>query len=274
VKGLEVRGVSFAYAGGASVLQEVSFRTRPGALLAVLGPNGAGKSTLFRCILGLLSGYSGDVLLDGAPLRRISTAVLARKAAYVPQSHQPSFNYSVFDMVLMGTTAQIGRMSAPGPRQAALAVEALERLGIAHLQRRGYTQISGGERQLVLIARALAQQAALIIMDEPTANLDYGNQMLVLSQIKALTRAGYSVIQSTHSPDHAFMFADEVITLQQGRVTAAGPPAEALTAERIKELYGVNVRVRRDERGVCACTPVLDDPPCVAEKNLPEIKED
>ncbi|MDR1194826.1 MAG: ABC transporter ATP-binding protein [Peptococcaceae bacterium] len=262
--GIDVRRLSFSYdirrptGSDSEILREVSFQAPPGRLLAVLGSNGAGKTTLFRCMLGLLRGYTGEVLLDGALINELPATELARKIAYVPQSHYPAFNYSVFDMVLMGTTSRVGYFSAPGPQQEAVAEKALERLGIGHLRRRGYMQISGGERQLVLIARALAQQARFIVMDEPTANLDYGNQLLVLSQIKRLAREGYSVIQSTHNPDHAFMFADIAMALRHGRVRAFGPPAQALTADLIGELYHIKVRVRQDEWGTRSCAPALE----------------
>jgi iron complex transport system ATP-binding protein len=253
---LSVRGLGFAY-GDHLVLKDVGFTLGQGELLGVLGPNGAGKSTLFRCILGLERNHEGTVVLDGEPIETIGPAALARRIAYVPQTHYPSFNYSALDMVLMGTAAQGKEWSVPGARQRQHAEEALERLGIAHLRLRGFRQLSGGEQQLVLIARALAQQARLLIMDEPTANLDYGNQLRVLFQVKDLSRDGYSIILSTHNPDHAFLFTDRILALHQSRVIAAGPPAEVLTADLVATLYGVPVLIRRDEQGILSCVPVL-----------------
>ena len=179
---LEVRNLSFSY-GSHRVLQNVSFRAREGELLAVLGPNGVGKSTMFHLLLGLEKSRFGTLWIDGEPVDSAS-ALLARQIAYVPQSHYPSFNYSVTDMVLMGTTVQVHGFASPGLKQMAQAEDAMEQMGITHLRDRGYLQISGGERQLVLVARALAQQAKILILDEPTANLDYGNQLRVLSRIK------------------------------------------------------------------------------------------
>jgi iron complex transport system ATP-binding protein len=249
---VEVKNLSFSY-GKHAVLNDVSFTANPGEMLCVLGPNGVGKSTLFNCILGLLKPNSGGIYVDGTPIADIPIRKLAQSIAFVPQSHSPTFNYSVFDMVLMGTTAQVGGVSAPGERQMKIAEDALGRVGIAHLRGRGFLQISGGERQLTLIARALAQQAHIIIMDEPTANLDYGNQLRVLGQVKSLAREGLCVIQSTHNPDHAFMFADRVLALRDGAVAAFGTPREAVTEELIESLYGVRVRLVEGENGVRHC---------------------
>jgi len=253
---IEVKNLSFSY-GNHRVLDDVSFEALDGELLAVLGPNGVGKSTLFYCMLALQHPGAGAVLLDGKPVHEMPSTQLARRIAYVPQSHAPTFNYSVFDMVLMGTTARVGGFSAPGPDEMKAAQDALERVGIPHLASRGYLRISGGERQLTLIARALAQKAKVIIMDEPTANLDYGNGLRVLSLVKELARESYTVIQSTHNPDHAFLFADRVLALNNGRVAAYGAPRECLTAELIYELYRIHVRLREIEDGNTLCEPIL-----------------
>ena len=253
---LEVRDLSFAYREWV-VLRNVDFSLEKGELLGILGPNGVGKSTLFRCILGLEKSYSGTVLLDGENIKNQSPRLMARTIAYVPQTHYPSFNYSVMDMVLMGTAAQGKEWASPDARQKRNAEEALERLGIAEFRERDFVRLSGGEQQLVLVARALAQQARLLIMDEPTANLDYGNQIRVLRQIKALSGQGYSIIISTHNPEHAFLFAGRVLALYDSRIAAAGSPADVLTPELIRTLYGVEVRLRRDDAGGTSCIPLL-----------------
>jgi iron complex transport system ATP-binding protein len=252
---VEVRKLSFSY-GRNEVLRDIDFRVGDGELVGMLGPNGAGKSTLFRCLLGLEKNYTGTILLNGEPVENISPEVLARSIAYVPQTHYPSFNYSAFDMVLMGTAAQGREWAQPNESQKRNALSAMEELGITRFIDRGFRQLSGGERQLVLIARALAQKAVMLVMDEPTANLDYGNQLRVLMQIKKLSRAGYGVMLSTHNPDHAFLFADRVLALHKSRLAASGPPGRVLTAGLIKRLYGVEVRLRRDEQGILSCTPV------------------
>lgn len=250
---LEVRDLRFSY-GEHEVLKGLSFTAEYGELLSVLGPNGVGKSTLFRCILGLLKPQSGQCLIDGESTAGLSAKDLASRIAYIPQSHYPTFNFSVMDMVLMGTTAQVNALSVPGKKQVKLAKEALKKLGISHLARRGYTNISGGERQLVLIARAIAQQARILIMDEPSANLDYGNRTRVMQTVRSLARDGYTIIQSTHDPDQAFLYSDKVLAIQGGQILAHGSPQETITSELISKLYGVEVEVcslKDDRMRVC-----------------------
>ena len=239
---IEIRDLRIGYGSG-DVLRRVSFTAASGALTSVLGPNGVGKSTLFRCMLGLMKNYTGSITVDGRDTRRLSAAALAKILAYIPQSHYPSFNYSVFNMVLMGTTSQVSLLSSPGEKQRAAAAEALERVGVGHLRDKGYTNISGGERQLVLIARALVQDARVLILDEPTANLDYGNQIRVMEQLRALTAQGYTVVQSTHNPEQAFLFSHNVVAMQGGRILAEGAPARVVTEELMDELYGADIKV-------------------------------
>jgi iron complex transport system ATP-binding protein len=255
---LEARNLTFAY-GRRTVLDGVSLALNSGELLALLGPNGAGKSTLFRCILGLEAARSGEVLLNGENIRKKSPADLSCHIAYIPQMHYPAFNYSALDMVLMGTASQGKKWAVPCAAQQKAARDALELLGAAHLRLRSFRELSGGERQLVLIARALAQKASLLIMDEPAASLDYGNQFRLLQQIKALSRQGYGIILSTHNPDHALLFADRALALHQSRIIASGPPEEVLTESLIATLYNIPVTIRRDELGRASCLPVMAD---------------
>lgn len=238
-----VENLSFAY-NTRTVLQNVNFMVEDNQLVSVLGPNGVGKSTLFSCILGLFKNYKGRITVDGRDIRDIPIGEMAKQIAYIPQSHFPSFNYSVFDMVLMGTTHQIRMFSTPGEKQIKQAEQALQRMGIEHLSKRGYNMISGGERQLTMIARALAQNAHILIMDEPTANLDFGNQIKVLSQIKSLTNDGYTIIQSTHNPDQTFLFSDLVLALKNGEVFACGKPADIVNKELICSLYGIDIELQ------------------------------
>ena len=248
-----VQNLCFSY-GGDPVLQDVTFRAEYGELWSVLGPNGAGKSTLFRCILGLLRPSSGNICIDGIPISSLSARELARKIAYIPQSHNPAFAFSVLDTVLMGTTAQLGSFESPKQKQIREAEDALEQLGIFHLRDRGYGNISGGEQQLALIARAIAQQAKILIMDEPSASLDFGNRLRVMQTVRALTRDGYTVIQSTHDPDQAYRYSDRILALRGGCVLALGTPSETVTSPLISELYGTGVEVcsiRDDRIRVC-----------------------
>ncbi len=258
---IAVSNLSFSY-GERPVLEDVSFMAEEGQLLSVVGPNGVGKSTLFYCILGLLNNYRGNVVIDGKDIKGLDIKEMAKLIAYVPQSHYPSFNFSVFDMVLMGTSVQVSSVSTPGKAQIQLVYSALERLGVLHLKNRSYTKISGGERQLALIARALVQQTRVLILDEPTANLDFGNQVRVLTQIKSLAQEGYTIIQSTHNPDQTFMFSDHVVAMLNGKVLANGTPCNVLTEELINKLYVVDVDVQslyRDRVRVCVPRSVIND---------------
>jgi len=221
----------------------VTLELAAGEVLCLLGPNGSGKTTLFRTLLGLLPAQGGEVLLDGCDVQTLTRAAIARQVSYVPQAHGAFFPYTVREVVLMGRTAHMGLFAAPSARDYAAAVAAINRMGLQHLADVAYTRISGGERQLVLIARALAQDARMVVMDEPTANLDFGNQVRVLERIRALADEGIGVLLSTHDPDHAFLCADRVAMLYQGELVACGTPAEEITAQRLKQLYGIDVAI-------------------------------
>ena len=255
---VEVKNLSFSY-GDRQVLHDISFCVDGGEFLSILGPNGVGKSTLFRCILGLLSGYTGQVLLDGVDTRTFSAREAARHIAYIPQSSHPIFNYSVFDIVLMGATTRLSPFQTPAAQDCRKCEWALDKVGIAHLTQRCFHRLSGGEQQLVLIARALVQDAPILMLDEPTANLDFGNQLLVLERLRALTREGYTVIQTTHHPEQSYMFSDRILAIQNGRILALSTPAEVLTKENMRTLYGVDVDIislHDDKARICVSAKV------------------
>ncbi|MBY5571749.1 ABC transporter ATP-binding protein [Rhizobium leguminosarum] len=237
---LDIRDLAFGY-GARTVGSGVTLTVAEGEVLALLGPNGAGKTTLFKTMLGLLPPQDGEVRLDAVPLAGLSRTERARKIAYVPQAYVALFPFTVRDVVLMGRAARLAPFSAPAKHDREIAAQALDRLGMTHLAMRPYTEISGGERQMALIARALAQEPQILVMDEPTASLDYGNQMRVLAHIRRLAGAGISVILSTHNPDHVFMVADRVALLHEGVLAALGTPNDVLTPERLKQLYDIDV---------------------------------
>ncbi len=250
---IEVRNLSFSY-GDRPVLRDISFKVEKGEFLSILGPNGVGKSTLFRCMLGLLSGYTGQVLVDGVDVRSFSVREAARHIAYIPQSSHPLFNYSVFDIVLMGRTSGLSTFRSPQKKDSEICEWALEKVGISHLAQRCFHRLSGGEQQLVLIARALVQKAPILMLDEPTANLDFGNQLLVLEQARNLAREGYTVIQTTHHPEQSYMFSDRILAIQKGRVLKEDIPEGVLTEDTIRQLYGVDVQIvslREDKARIC-----------------------
>lgn len=254
---LEVRHVGFQY-GARPILKNVSFSEEYGHLLCVLGPNGVGKSTLFRCVLGLIKNFQGEILINGADNKKLDAIQLAREIAYVPQSHHSAFSYTVLDIALMGTAARMGKRFFPGAKETERAMEALKSLGILHLRDRVYSHISGGEAQLVLLARAIAQQAKILILDEPTASLDYGNQIRVMEKIKELSEQGYLIVQSTHNPQLAFLYADSVLVLMKGSVEATGPPERVLSEEMLWKLYGVPVRLFQFQN-LRVCIPAKKD---------------
>lgn len=253
---LKVQNLSFSYPKR-PVLRDVNFTIPQGRLVSLLGPNGAGKSTLFRCILNLLSSFQGKVLINGVDTSDISLPELSKLIAYIPQAHYPAFNYSVLDMVLMGASAHLSSFSVPGIKELKRAQAALELLGIEEFAQRNYMQISGGEQQLVLIARAISQNSKLLIMDEPTASLDFGNQTLVMRCIKNLVKQGYTILQATHNPNQAFAYSDQILAMQGGRIIADGTPQEVVNGELINELYGIKTRVESLEEGrIRFCVPV------------------
>lgn len=233
--------------GKRRVGQDIRFEMAPGEVLCLLGPNGSGKTTLFRTLLGLLPPLVGEVRVLGEPVAAWSRSAFARHVGYVPQAHAGIFPFSVEDVVLMGRAARIARFATPSQHDRDCALHCLQTLGIAHLRQRIYTAISGGERQLVLIARALAQEPVLLVMDEPTASLDFGNQIRVLETIDQLRQQGMAVLLSTHQPEHALRIADRIALLGNGRLLAVGVPAETATPARLATLYGVS------ESAVAAC---------------------
>jgi iron complex transport system ATP-binding protein len=217
-----------------------------GEVLALLGPNGGGKTTLLKTLLGLLVPQAGEVKLGDRPLAGYSSRERARLIAYVPQSHFTTFAFTVEAMVLMGRTAHGNLFSRPNAADRAIAARALERFGIAHLCERPYTMISGGERQLALLARALAQEPQFIVLDEPTASLDFGNQGRVMREIQALKASGHGVLFTTHDPNHAMRAADRVYLLRQGARIAEGASGATLDRTQLEALYGAPVELITD----------------------------
>ena len=220
-----------------------------GEVLALLGPNGGGKTTLLKTLLGLLAPKAGEVRLAERPLGAYADRERARLIAYVPQSHVATFAFTVETIVLMGRTAHGNLFSRPSAADRTIAARALERFGIAHLSGRPYTMISGGERQLVLLARALAQEPQFVVLDEPTASLDFGNQGRVLKEIRALAASGHGVLFTTHDPNHALRAADRAYLLRGGECLAEGPVQQILTRERLEALYGAPVQTITDATG-------------------------
>lgn len=254
---LEVRAVHFRR-GARIILDDVNLKLRSGEIVALLGANGAGKSTLFRILLGFLRPEKGEVRLDDMPLGGFSRRALARRIAYVPQAHVAPFPYSVRDVVLLGRLAETGIFRAPQATDHHAVGEVLERLSIAHLAMRPYTEISGGERQLTLIARALAQGANILVMDEPMTGLDYGYQVRLLQHLVDMAANRHIIVFSTHNPEHAVQVATRIAVLRDGAIMADGPPKEIITPPLIHALYGVAVSTLTDAEGHMVIVPTMD----------------
>lgn len=239
---LEVSNLSFKYEK-TLIFKDVSFEVNDREILCLLGPNGTGKTTLFKAILGLHKAEQGKILLDGQNIKDWSRSKIAQYIGYVPQNHVPPFPFRVIDVILMGRTAYLKPYESPTKKDIEIALEAMGILNILYLKDKIYTEISGGERQLVLIARALTQKPQILVMDEPTANLDFGNQIKVLQHIKELTDKGLAIIMSTHYPDHALQYATKVALMKNNGINSIGNPQEIVTEKSLTDIYGVDVRI-------------------------------
>jgi iron complex transport system ATP-binding protein len=241
---LSVRDLSFAYAAASPrVLHEVSLDIAAGSITAILGPNGSGKTTLLRLLLGLLNATAGTILVAGKPQGHYSRRDLSQMVGLVPQDEPIPFDLSVLEFVLLGRAPYLGLLELPSERDRLLALEALDTVRLAALQHRPVPALSGGERQLATIARALVQQSRILLSDEPTAHLDLANTRRVLDVLRSLGRAGRTIVFTTHDPNLAAAIADHVVLLRDGRILAAAPAAAALTAESLSSTYGVDVEI-------------------------------
>ena len=259
---LQAENISGGY-GRRIICHDICFSVRDGEMLCVAGPNGSGKSTLFRLLLRFNPLSGGRVTLDGEDMAQMTPSQLAAALAYIPQTHNPVFAYSVLELVLMGRAGHFSAFSVPKAVDEERAMDCLERLRIAQFAQRNYMELSGGQRQLVLIARALAQEAQVLIMDEPASALDYANSQLILEAVNDLRMQGYAVIMSTHSMDTPLACADRMLLLKEGRVHFYGTPLETLTPDNLEAVYGLPMDV----------FPVVDRNGCTRHVCLPVQRE-
>ena len=257
---LEAKDLACGWTADAPIQRSVSFKVESGEVCCILGPNGCGKSTLLKTMMGLIPRLGGSVRIDGRDVRRMTPKERSAAMAYVSQGHTPPFTYKVRDVVLLGRTGKLG-VGQPSAHDLQIVEASLADMGVLDLADRLYTDISGGELQLVMIARALTQQPQLLVLDEPTAALDYGNAMRVIGKIRELAEAGYGVIMTTHSPDHAFMLDSNVLLLQRAKPMQFGRAVDVITERNMRDAYGVEVETKefltRDGGIVRMCAPLF-----------------
>lgn len=258
---LQVKNLSGGYRGKA-VIRNFNLKIQSGHIVCILGPNGIGKTTMLRTLLGLLPVLGGSVSVDGKNYKDMSQKERARHISYVPQAHSVPFSFRVIDVAALGRIASLGMFENPGQKDIEAADRVLEELGISFLRDRIFTEISGGERQMVMIARALVQASEFMILDEPTSNLDYGNQIRVLGTLNRLRRQGFGIIMTTHFPDHAFLCDADVILMGKDGMILSGSAEEVITEEHMLRAYGVPIHIFEvDDHGqkLKICEPVLSD---------------
>ena len=270
---LTVKNGSFAYGRKSpTIFENINFSVDSGEILAILGPNGAGKTTLLRCITGMLRWKSGDSYLDDTPIRGMGAGELWSRMAYVPQAKAASSAYTAFETVLLGRSAHLGPFATPGKKDLQKAREAMELLGIEHLAEKKCSAMSGGELQMVLIARALASEPQVLILDEPESNLDFKNQLVVLDAMTRLAGAGMTCVFNTHYPAHALQRSSKALILSKGGGYQFGPTASVVTEDAIREAFGVDAVIGSVETPTSILQNVI--PLKIAAKATAEQRED
>lgn len=258
---LEVTDISCGYSKTNPVLSNVSFSLNDGDICCILGRNGVGKSTLFKTILRLLHPIDGKVCIDGENVAKWSASKMASYFAYVSQSHKAVFPYLTEEFIMLGRMGKMNAFSSPSKKDEEVVDKIIEELNIEHLRNKPYTDMSGGERQLVTIAKALAQEPKVLVLDEPTANLDYGNKVLVMSRMKQLAESGLCIIFTSHDPEHALLLNSKTVILYPGRVPTFGNATEVITEKSMLDAYSTQMRVIEivDETGapLRVCVPLL-----------------
>ncbi len=253
---LVVKDLSYAYPNGRKILENINFSLNDGDILSIIGPNGAGKSTLLNCLCGVFTPKTGEIIIDGIDISQAKVETVAKHVGYMRQNTDIVYDFKVRDVVLMGRAPYVGPLSLPSAQDKKTADEAIVSMGIDNLSDRLYTELSGGEKQKVLIARLITQQPRVIVMDEPTSALDYGNQRRTLDIIRDLSSKGYVIIMTTHNPDHALQVGGKVALISKDRDFVFGDGKDILKSETLSKLYGVNIRAEYVEsfgREICSC---------------------
>ncbi len=265
---LTVSRAFYHYDDSVSGFSDINFSVGDGEVMSILGPNGCGKTTLLKCLNNLIKLGEGQVTIDNRDIAKLPRSEIARAIGYVPQLHQPAFPFTVLDAVLIGRAPHLGLLESPKPEDIRIAEQSLETMGIYHLKDKPYTQLSGGERQLVIFARVLAQQPSLLLLDEPTSHLDFGNQIRVLRIVEKLSLTGLPIIMTSHFPDHAFIVSSKVALMKQGEFIDVGTPDGVITDDNLEKVYNIKVKVIEVNSGVNrkVCVPIGDSGPAPAPK--------
>lgn len=240
---LEVSGATFSYDGKRKIFDDISFTVDKGDVFCILGPNGTGKSTLLRCLCNLYKLKNGHISVDGKDIANMNQAMLARKIGFIPQVHTPTFPYTVLDVVLMGRTPHMNTLAIPSEKDYRIAEDAIKTVNIEYIKDMPYTELSGGQMQMVLFARVLAQEPEILLLDEPTSYLDVANQMHTIEIVKMLADRGLSLIMTTHFPDHAFLSSNKVGIMKDGAFIQMGNADDVVTEENLKKAYGTEIKI-------------------------------
>ena len=251
----QVKNISFDY-DGEEIFSGISFSIQKGDVLCILGPNGTGKTTLIKCMNGLHEVNSGEILINGENIKKLSFKQISKHIGYIPQAHVPSFPFKVFDVVLMGRAPYLNLTDSPKAEDKKIALDALKTLGIEDLKDKEYTNLSGGERQLVFLARVLCQKPDILILDEPTSHLDFGNQIKLLEIIDNLAKSGLSIIMSSHFPDHAFLSSTKVAIMKDRKFIDFGTPESVVTEENLRKAYSIDVKLIELDNKRKVCVPM------------------
>lgn len=260
---LSVENLNFAYNKNNLILKNIKFHINEG-VLCILGPNGAGKSTLLKCILGFNNYKSGLITIDNIDLKKLSIKDRSKYISYVPQSSIVSFPFKSWELIMMGRVSKLGIIANPSKEDFKVVNSIMEKLGILKLRDKNFLNLSGGERQMVLIARALSQESKYIVLDEPTSNLDYSNQIKILSTIKSLSKDGYKIIMTSHFPDHAFLTSSKVLMLKNGSIENFGSPESIVNTKNLSNLYDAHVSVSEAfiddlNKSLKTCIPIFKE---------------
>ncbi len=240
---LEVKNATFSYDGKRNIFEDISFSVDYGDVFCILGPNGTGKSTLLRCLCNLYSLNAGNIYIDGKDISSYTPKKLAKKIGFIPQVHTPTFPYSVLQVVMMGRTPHLNTFASPSHSDKEIAFEALRTVNIEHIWDKPYTELSGGQMQLVLMARVLAQEPEILLLDEPTSHLDVGNQIYTIKMIRKLSQKGLTLVMTSHFPDHTFLSSNKVGIMKDRKFLAMGPAEVVVTEENLQDAYGVPIKI-------------------------------